>query len=123
MDESICRRVLITEADLHQCARVVESRFEDGALEEARMQLSREFLAAAAALEHAARSQSRWALVNHRGTRGAHDLDCATEVLFEALFAYASCIREIAARFRDTELRVAHAGLTGAHSTLATGGH
>lgn len=99
MAESNSRRVLITQSDLATCAEVVNARFRNPEAEADRLRAIRHLLKATFQVEQAIRTQSRCALVNHSGTRGTNNLADATDALFEAMYQYASMIREIGAEF------------------------
>ena len=104
MDESTFQRVLITEAELLQCARMTEARFENPEVEASRVDITRRFLTAAFAAEKALRMHSRCALVNHCGTHGSSNLGEASEALFQALLTYADVVRETASRYVSSQV-------------------
>ena len=95
MDKTIDGRALIQGADLLRSAALVDARFRDRSNEVNRLAAVRNFLNAAFRLERALKVQTRCALVNHSGTPGTHNLEDATQLLFNALSDYAVAVREL----------------------------
>lgn len=103
MNELSTRRVLINESDLSVCADVVNARMMDSEMEKLRADVVCRLVESALTVEHAIRRQSRIAMVNAMGSKGSNDLGSATGTLFEALYVFASSVREISARFGETQ--------------------
>lgn len=96
MLNEIFSRVVVSEADLQAVAAVVVARMRSTEAEEVRLSRVRKLLAVASELSRALDVQTRYTLIDHRGTHGANDLPSATHSLYEALQSYAAEVRELA---------------------------
>jgi hypothetical protein len=93
-------RMVITEEDLHVIATATLMRFSTPEEEEYRLERVRQFLSEAAELGRVLHVHTNCAMVNHRGTFGAHDLRASTSELFTAFEDYATLLRVLATEFR-----------------------
>jgi hypothetical protein len=95
------QRTVITERDLRVLTEVVLRRFSSVPEEDGRIRRIRGVLDAASDLSKALELQTRYALVDHRGTHGANDLQEATRVLYHALEAYAARLSELGEQYPE----------------------
>ena len=95
------RDLHVHERDLNVLAAVVVHRFASAAAEEQRIERVGALLAKAAELTRALHLQTRYTLVNHRGTPGTNDLAAASERLFTSLQNYASVLHELGQQYAE----------------------
>jgi hypothetical protein len=93
-------RMVIAEEDLHVIAAATMTRFPTPDEEAYRVERVRQFLSEAAELGRVLHVHTNCAMVNHRGTFGAHDLRASTSELFTAFEDYATLLRVLATEFR-----------------------
>lgn len=87
--------------DLDVLAAMVLHRFPANADEEERIDRIRALLASAAELSRALVLQTRYALVDHRGSPGTNDLAAATQQLFQRLQNYAVTLHELGEHYAE----------------------
>lgn len=108
MIEAQGARAVVSRDDLLAAVDRIEARENDAEEELARLIVVRRLVAASFELSRTLRAQTQSALVNHCGSPGSRGLREATELLWDAISAYARRCREVADDARATG-RVAQA--------------